>query len=106
MKKENFESLKESIIEAGKIMRGEMKASREFVIEIEESERQNPLETWAVCVETDDDELLIVGKIYQIQIGGNSVWVTDEEGESTLCPKEFFVPISLPQEVSARLKAA
>jgi hypothetical protein len=106
MKKENFESLKESVIEAGKIMRGEMKASREFIIEVDETERQKSIETWAVCVESDDDELLIIGKLYQVKVSQNAVWVRDEEGESTLCPKEFFVPISLPQEVSIRLKAA
>ncbi len=106
MKKENFESLKESIVESGKIMRGEIKASREIIIEDDETKRQKPLETCAVCVESDDDELLIIGKLYQVKVSQNAVWVRDEEGESTLCSKEFFVPISPPQEVSMRLKAA
>lgn len=104
MDKKRFERLKESVIEAGKIMRGEVKPSREFVYEIDSSEIQPPIVTWAVCVETDDDELLIPGKIYEVKVGRNRVWVRDEEGEATLCPQEFFMPIELPQAVSERLE--
>ncbi len=103
MDKERFEDLKESIIEAGKVMRGEMEPSREFIYEIDRTEIQPPLETWAVCVETDDEKLLIPGKIYEIKIGKNRVWVTDETDESVLYPKDFFMPIALPAEVTQKL---
>ena len=102
MDKKRFEDLQESIIEAGKVMRGELEASREFVFEVDTSEIKPPTETWAVCVETDD-ELLIKGKIYPVKINSNTVWVRDEEGEATLCPKEFFLPIALPQKVKRKL---
>lgn len=103
MTKENFEGLKESIIEAGKIMRGEIKPSREFIYEVDSSEIPLPVETWAICIETDDEGLLIPGKIYHVKILSKGFWVIDEEGEATLCPEEFFFPISLPSEVSKRL---
>ena len=41
-------------------------------------------------METDDEELLIPGKIYEVKIGRNRIWVIDEEGEATLCPQEVF----------------
>ena len=104
MDKERFEGLKESIIEAGKIMRGEIAPSREFVYEIDSSEIQPPTEAWAVCVETDDEELLIPGKIYEIKIGRNRILVIDEEGEATFCPQEFFMPLELSQVVLERLE--
>jgi hypothetical protein len=104
MDKKRFEELKESIIEAGKIMRGEIEPSREFVYEVDSSEIAPPVNVWAVCVETDDEELLIPGKIYSVKIGKTRIWVVDEEGEATLCPEEFFLPISLPSEVSNRLE--
>jgi hypothetical protein len=106
MKTQNFEQLKESVIEAGKIIQGNATPNREFFVEVETLEENQPLETWAVCVESDDDESLIIGKLYQVKVSQNAVWVRDEEGESTLCPKDFFVPISLPQEVSMKLKVA
>ena len=103
MDKSRFENLKESIIEAGKIMRGEMKPSREFTLEIDRSEIEPPVETWAVCVETDDEELLIPGKLYHIKISGDAVLVRDEEDEAALYSTEFFMPVSLPSEVTQKL---
>lgn len=103
MDKERFEDLKESIVEAGRVMRGDLKPSREFKFEIDSSEIQTPVETWAVCVETDDEELLIPGKLYQIKISGDAVLVRDEEDEAALYSKEFFLPVSLPVEVTRKL---
>ena len=103
MDKERFEDLKESIIEAGKVMRGEIEPSREFIYEVDPAEIQPPVQTWAVCVETDDEKLLIPGKIYEIKVGRNRVWVIDEEDESALYPKDFFIPIALPQEITQKL---
>lgn len=103
MDKDRFEDLKESIIEAGKVMRGEIKASREFTFEIDPSESKPPIETWAVCIETDDVELLIPGKLYFIKISGNAILVRDEEDEAALYSKDFFVPITLPLELTQKL---
>ena len=103
MDKERFEDLKESIVEAGKIMRGEMKPSREFTFEIDSSETESLIETWAICIETDDEELLIPGKLYFIKISGEVVLVRDEEDEAALYSKDFFIPVALPQEVTQKL---
>ena len=84
-------------------MRGEIEPSREFVLKIDSSKIQPPLETWAVCVETDDAELLIPGKLYLVKISADVVWVRDEEDEAALYPKEFFIPVALPTEVTQKL---
>ena len=98
MKKENFERLRESIIEAGKILSGEAEPSREFVHEVPDSFTP-PVKVLAVCVETDDPELLVPRKIYEIEITGEFARVIDEAGEAAVYPAQFFIPINLPAEV-------
>jgi hypothetical protein len=98
MKKEHFEGLKASVIEAGKILRGEAQPSREFVYEVPDS-FPPPVKALAVCVETDDPELLIPRKIYEIEITGDFARVIDEAGEAAVYPARFFIPINLPAEV-------
>lgn len=99
MKEKLFDSLRESVMEAGQVLRGERAASREFVYEVEPSQIKKPEETWAVCIDTDDEELLIPRKLYRVQIFTHGVLVKDEKGEATICPKEFFLPVTLPVEV-------
>jgi hypothetical protein len=105
MKKENFQRLKESVVEAGKVIRGQVAPSREFVYEIDSTDTPPAAaaEIWAVCVATDDDELLIRGKIYRVKIASDAVLVRDEDDEPTLCPRDFFIPIQLSREVEQRL---
>ncbi len=98
MKKENFERLKESIVEAGKIHRGEAKPSREFVYEVPGSPEPT-VKLLAVCVETDDVGLLVPRKIYEIEVTGEFARVIDEAGEAAVYPAQFFIPVNLPAEV-------
>jgi hypothetical protein len=98
MKKENFERLKESVIEAGKMLLGEVKPSREFVYEAPDS-FPPPVKVLAVCVETDDEALLVPRKIYEIEVTGEFARVTDEAGEAAVYPARFFIPLNLPAEV-------
>lgn len=103
MSAENFGRLKRSIIEAGKIKRGELLPVRESVYKFDTTDLPEPFESWAFCVETDDEELLIPGKVYQVKVLSGGFWVRDEAGDATLCPAEFFLPVSLPAEVTRRL---
>jgi len=104
MKKENFESLKESIIEASRVIRGEIPPARETIFEVEKSQiNKKPVKAWAICVETDDEELLVPFKLYEVEVFSRGFRVIDEEGEATFCPEEFFMPITLPQEVTRKL---
>ena len=98
MKKEDLEGLKESMAEAGRIKRGEAQPSREFVHEAPSPAL--PLsKAFAVCVETDDEELLVPRKIYEIEVTGQYARVIDEAGEASVYPAQFFIPINLPAEV-------
>jgi len=98
MKKEDFEGLKQSVVEAGKIKRGETRPSREFVGEASEM-GASTAKAFAVCVETDDESLLVPRKIYEIEITGEYARVIDEAGETSVYPSAFFIPINLSSEV-------
>ncbi len=63
-------------------------------------------EVFAVCLETDDRELLIPFKIYRVKLRGKYVCVVDEIGESTVYPNSFFLPLQLPPETVNVLSSA
>ena len=105
MKSERFEQLKVSVIEAGLILKGKQKPSREFQFEVVEKPN-NLEEIWAVCLESDDIELLIPRKLYLVKFGENGVWVRDEKGEMTVCDKEDFLPLAFTPEVEELLAIA
>ncbi len=104
MSKERFERLRQSIIEAGQVLRGEGEPSREFIYEVEASQSANASETvWAICM-SDEDDALIPLKLYEIKFSKTSyVSVVDEEGEKLLCPASWFVAVSLAPEVRERV---
>lgn len=100
MSKERFERLRESVIEAGQVLRGERKPSREFTYQIEVSKRgKGEPPEWAICVTTDEDALIPL-KLYRIKYSKTGyVSVVDEEGEKLVCPASWFVPARLAPEV-------
>jgi hypothetical protein len=103
MEKELFDELIESIKEAGAIQRGEKKPSREFYFP--HTEPYEPERRFAICVQTDDPELLQPRKVYQIDIYQNDlVGVIDEAGESAIYPADHFVLIDLPSNVKEALQ--
>ncbi|NOT59264.1 MAG: hypothetical protein HOP19_03465 [Acidobacteria bacterium] len=60
--------------------------------------------TYAFCVKTDDPALLILRKLYPVTLYDERyVKVIDEAGEATIYPADFFLPVSLPQEVTTKL---
>ena len=105
MSSERFEVLRNSVIEAGLIMQGKQRPSREFILERPDS-IQEPDEIWAVCLDSDDPELLIPRKLYLVKFTDSGVWVRDEKGETVVCDKEDFLPLSLAHEVEELLEAA
>lgn len=106
MSKKAFERLAESIRQAGGIMREETEPSREFIIEID-ADLEKGLKSrkiWAINVSGEDDSL-IPRKLYEIEVFPelSNVKVTDEDGEVLLCPKEWFLQITVPQQISDTL---
>ncbi len=105
MDNERFEQLKNSVIEAGQIMRGEIKPTRVFTLEMPER-IDAPLEAWAVCLESDDHSLLVPRKLYPVTIVNGGIWVRDEDGEMTSCDTEDFLPVDFAPEVQQILAEA
>ncbi len=98
MKKELFDELVESVREGGAILRGEIEPSRVFHHPSPASDYV-PEQRFAVCIQTDDPELLEPRKLYQVtMLGDDAVKVTDEAGEAVIYPTDFFVLIDLTPE--------
>lgn len=75
------------------------------------AERQKPVPQFAICINTDDPDLLTPRMIYEIlpdesAAKSNYLRVIDNEGEDYLYPAEYFVLIDLPREVELVLRAS
>jgi hypothetical protein len=98
MKEKDFDELKQSVVEVGLMMRGELEPSREFKLKKDK-------QTWAICVSHEDDELVPL-KLYRIEVypSLSKVAVKDESGETLICPQSFFLPVKFEEEVTDYLK--
>lgn len=103
MSEKFLKELTESIREAGQILRGERAPSRIFEYP-DPPVREEPQPRLAVCVQTDDPELLIPRKIYEVTpLVTGRVAVVDEAGETAVYPADHFILIELPREVADAL---
>lgn len=106
MSKKTLDELIESVREGGQILRGEQPPSRAFE-HPSPRRRRKPSPRFAVCVRTDDPELLIPRKIYEITpLASGRVSVVDEAGETAIYPADTFILLNLPSEVEKALGAA
>lgn len=72
--------------------------SRETQIQTSTRGTKKSEDVFAVCLETDDVDLLMPLKIYQVSLRGEYVRVIDEKGEPAVYPRSFFLPLQLTQE--------
>lgn len=101
MNEKDFNELKQSIVEVGLMMRGELEPSREFLIEENRiNKNRSEFESWAICVTNEDDELIPM-KIYKVVFHThlNTCTVIDEANETLACPSDWFLPISFPSKI-------
>ena len=75
------------------------------------AKQQNPAPQFAICVRTDDADLLTPRMIYQVLADesaarSNYIRVIDNEGEDYLYPADYFVFVDLPSEVERALMTA
>ncbi len=75
---------------------GEFEFVRETTVSI--AERPKSKDVFAVCLETDDEKLLVPMKIYKIGLRGNKARVIDEKGEAAIYPLSFFLVLPLPDD--------
>lgn len=75
------------------------------------SRREKPAPKFAVCIQSDDADLLTPRMIYQVLPDESAekskyVRVVDNEGEDYLYPAEYFMFLDLPQDIERALQAA
>ncbi len=106
MKEEDFQELLASVREGGAILRGEAQPSRVFEVTAPKTPRTEQPQ-FAICLQTDDPELLIPRKLYQVTVlPSGRIKVVDEEGEAAIYPADHFIIIELPSEVEHALLEA
>lgn len=107
MKEKDFEELLESVKEVGLMEKGELTPSREFVIEKKMPKNSSGVKTFAICISTDDEELIPL-KIYSVVLHSHlkTCTVKDETGETLACPIEWFLPVEFPKNVAQVLEKA
>jgi len=71
--------------------------------------RQNPTPNFAICINTDDPDLLTPRSVYEVlpdesAAKSNYVRVIDNEGENYLYPAKYFVFVEFPQTVQRTLR--
>jgi hypothetical protein len=101
MEQELFDELADSVKEMKAVMRGEQKPSRVF--HLPDESRGQTEARFAVCVMTDDAELLTPRRIYQVDFIADLklMALTDDAGEAAVYPADYFVLIDLPHEVQS-----
>jgi hypothetical protein len=99
MKKGEFEELLESVRQGGAILRGEVEPSRIFKYKALKGNGKTDTRL-AICVRTDDRELLVVNKIYPVNpLENDLVRVIDETGEAAVYHADYFLYVSFPPKV-------
>ena len=73
--------------------------------------REKLAKRFAVCIQSDDADLLTPRMIYQVlpdetAAKSNYVRVIDNEGKDYLYPAEYFMFLDLPLEIERALSAA
>lgn len=100
MRAEDFEQLLGSVREGGAILRGEVEPSRAFRRQIASTDLHSSGKAFAICVKTDDSEILIPNKIYHVvRLEDDLLKVTDESGDAAIYSPDYFLLVSFPPEV-------
>jgi hypothetical protein len=71
--------------------------------------KENLTPRFAICIHTDDPDLLTPRSVYEVLLDGNAakssyVRVLDNEGEDYLYPADYFVFVEFPQAVARELR--
>jgi hypothetical protein len=73
------------------------------------TEHQNSSPRFAICIHTDDPDLLTPRMIYKVlpdesAAQSNYLRVVDNEGQDYLYPADFFILVDLPETVEQALR--
>ena len=105
MNEKDFNELLESVKEIGQIEKGKATPSREFVFERNLQANSDNVETFAICLSGEDEELIPL-KIYHVSLQPKhrTCTVRDEKGETLVCPIEWFLPVEFPENIEKLLE--
>jgi hypothetical protein len=75
------------------------------------AKKNNQEPKFAVCISSDDPDLLTLRRIYQVlpdesAAKSNYIRVVDNEGEDYLYPADYFLFIELPRKIELALLEA
>jgi hypothetical protein len=75
------------------------------------TKRKNSTPQFAICINSDDPDLLTPRMIYQVLADesaaiSNYIRVIDNEGEDYLYPADYFIPFDFPPTVERALLGA
>lgn len=97
-----FKSLFQSLTEAGEILRGESKDFRQFTRT--RPAKRSSTTVLAICVVTDDEDL-IAGKVYSVQLlPSDRIAVKDESGETVICDTGDFLLVKFQPSVEKKIR--
>lgn len=107
MNKDNFDKLLESVKEVGLIENGELSSSREFVVEKRFTVDSPNVNTFAICLSSQDEDLIPL-KIYHVvlQPRHKTCTVKDENNETTVYPIDWFLPVEFSSNIERLIKEA
>ncbi len=71
-----------------------------------EGVRRPPKSVYAVCVKVDDPDHLTMSKLYRIDVSGEYAALTDNQGEVSVYPLDFFVQLPLSRVTKTQIAAA
>lgn len=75
------------------------------------AEHPKPIPRFAICINTDDSDLLTLRKVYEVLADesaakSNYIRVIDNEGEDYLYPADYFLFVEFPPAVQQALLRA
>lgn len=107
MKEQDFNELLESVKEVGLMEKGELKPSREFVVEKTVKNNSSDIKVYAICLSNEDEELIPL-KIYSVMLHLHlkTCTVKDENHETVVCPLDWFLLVEFPKNIEQVLEKA
>jgi len=71
-----------------------------------EGARRRPKSVFAVCVKVDDPDHLTLSKLYRIDVSDEYATLTDNQGEVSVYPLDFFLQLPLSRVIKTQIAAA
>lgn len=71
-----------------------------------EGARPRRKSVYAVCVRSDDPDHLTLSKLYRIDVTGEYATLTDNQGEVSVYPLDFFLQLPLSRATKTQIASA